>query len=114
LRLKRTDLFAASLIFVGGFLVSLDRFEGKKVIASGGQIVGEVKDAEINPNTWHVTHLQVKLTSAASGKFRFKKRFRTQTVCMPVNLVSTISDVVTIQTSLDELNKNTHIYECAP
>ena len=84
------------------------------VIAAGGHILGEVKGAEINPNTWQVTHLQVKLSNTASDQLRFKKRFRTQTVCMPVNLVSAVGDVITIGSSLDELSKNTQIHECLP
>ena len=54
-------------------MVSLDKFSGMNVIAAGGDILGEVKGAEINPNTWQVTHLQVKLSNTASDQLRFKK-----------------------------------------
>ena len=94
------------------FLVSLDKFSGKSVIAAGGHILGEVKGAEIDPKTWQVTHLQVKLSNNASDLLRFKKRFRTQTVCMPVSLVLAVGDVITIGSTLDELSKNPQISEC--
>lgn len=96
------------------FLVSLEKFEGKNVIAAGGHILGQVKGAEVNPTTWQITHLQVKLSGQASDQLGFKKRFGTQTVCLPVNLISAAGDVITVGSTLDELSKNTQISECLP
>jgi sporulation protein YlmC with PRC-barrel domain len=94
------------------FVVSLDMISGKNVIGQGGDDLGEVKGAEINTNTWNVTHLQIKLSSKASDSLGFKKRFRSSTVCLPVSMVSAVGDVVTINKTLDELSNNQEVTEC--
>jgi len=94
------------------FVVSLDKISGKNVIDQSGDDLGEIKGAEVNTNTWNVTHLQVKLSSKASGSLGFKKRFRSSTVCLPVSMVSAVGDVVTVSKSLDELSNNQEVTEC--
>jgi sporulation protein YlmC with PRC-barrel domain len=94
------------------FLVSVDSLSGKNVIGTGGTVIGEVKGAEVNTSTWAVTHLQVKLTSAASDLLGFKKRFGSSSVCMPVALISAVGDVVTIGTDINELSRNSQITGC--
>lgn len=93
-------------------MVSLDKISGKNVIGQGGDDLGEVKGAEVNTNTWNVTHLQVKLSSKASESMGFKKRFRSSTVCLPVSMVSAVGDVVTVNKTLDELSSNQEVTEC--
>ncbi len=93
-------------------MVSIDKISGKNVIGQGGDDLGEIKGAEINTNTWNVTHLQVKLSSKASDSLGFKKRFRSSTVCLPVSLVSAVGDVVTVNKTLDELSTNQEVTEC--
>jgi sporulation protein YlmC with PRC-barrel domain len=93
-------------------LVRIDELSGKNVIGAGGSILGEIKGAHVNTQTWQVTQLEVKLSSAASEQLGFKKRFRSSTVCLPVSLVSAVGDVVTVGRTLDELSKNPEISEC--
>ncbi len=93
-------------------MVSLDKISGKNVIGQGGDDLGQIKGAEVNTNTWNVTHLQVKLSSKASDSLGFKKRFRSSTVCLPVSLVSAVGDVVTVNKTLDELSTNQEVTEC--
>jgi sporulation protein YlmC with PRC-barrel domain len=92
--------------------VNVDDLSGKNVIGTGGSIVGEVKGAEVNTNTWQITHLRVKLSGQASDSMGLKKRFGSSTVCMPVSMISAIGDVVTITRSLDELSSNPDVSEC--
>jgi sporulation protein YlmC with PRC-barrel domain len=94
------------------FLVSVDALFGKDVIGTGGTVIGEVKGAEVNTTTWQVTHLQVKLTSAASDTLGFKKRFGSSSICMPIGLISAVGDVVTIGTDINELSRNAMITGC--
>jgi sporulation protein YlmC with PRC-barrel domain len=93
-------------------VVSIDKITGKNVIGQGGDDLGEIKGAEVNINTWNVTHLQVKLSSKASESLGFKKRFRSSTVCLPVSMVSAVGDVVTVNKTLDELSNNQEVTEC--
>ncbi len=92
-------------------MVSLDKISGKSVIGQGDDL-GEIKVAEVNTNTWNITHLQVKLSSKASDSLGFKKRFRSSTVCLPVSMVSAVGDVVTVNKTLDELSNNQEVTEC--
>jgi sporulation protein YlmC with PRC-barrel domain len=94
------------------FLVSVDSLSGKNVIGTGGTVIGEVKGAEVDTSTWQVTHLQVKLSSAASDTLGFKKRFGSSSVCLPIGLVSAVGDVVTIGSDLNELSQNALIKGC--
>jgi sporulation protein YlmC with PRC-barrel domain len=93
-------------------LVNLDELSGKDVIGESGAVLGEVKGAEVNINTWRVTHLKVKLSTRASEQLGFKKRFRSSSVCIPVSLVSAVGDVVTVGSTLSELSQNADISEC--
>jgi sporulation protein YlmC with PRC-barrel domain len=92
-------------------LVSADELIGKNVIGSGGIIVGEVKNVEIDDAKWQVTHLQVKLSNQASEDLGFKKRFTSSTVCMPVSLITSVGDVILLGKNLDELSNNPEIYQ---
>lgn len=93
-------------------MVSVDSLSGKNVIGTGGTVIGEVKGAEVNTATWQVTHLQVKLSSAASDTLGFKKRFGSSSVCLPISLVSAVGDVVTIASDVNELSRNALITGC--
>jgi sporulation protein YlmC with PRC-barrel domain len=93
-------------------LVSVDSLSGKNVIGTGGTVIGEVKGAEVNTATWQVTHLRVKLTSAASDTLGFKKRFGSSSICMPIGLISAVGDVVTIASDVNELSQNALISGC--
>jgi sporulation protein YlmC with PRC-barrel domain len=93
-------------------LATVDSLSGKNVIGTGGTVIGEVKGAEVDTSTWQVTHLQVKLSSAASETLGFKKRFGSSSVCLPIALVSAVGDVVTIGSDLTELSQNALIKGC--
>jgi len=93
-------------------LVSVDKLNGKKVICAKAYTLGEVKGAEVNTDDWRLTHLHVKLTDQAATELGFKKRFRSSTVCIPVNLIAAVGDVITINKSREELSKTVEITEC--
>ncbi len=94
------------------FVVSLDKISGKEVIGQGGDDLGQVKGAEVNTNSWAVTHLQVKLSNKASESLGFKKRFSSSTICLPVSMIDAVGDVITITKTLDELSNNQEVTEC--
>jgi sporulation protein YlmC with PRC-barrel domain len=92
--------------------VSFEKLSGKYIICAGGFDLGEINGIEINADTWQVSHLQVKLSKAASEDLGFKKRFRSSIVCVPISLVANIGDNVLLNKSLDELTKHPEIHEC--
>ncbi len=93
-------------------MISFDSLLGKQVIGTDGYIMGEVKGAGIDTNTWQVPHLYVKLTDNAADELGFKKRFRSSTVCIPTKMVQAIGDVVTMAPPLKELAESKEISEC--
>ena len=82
-----------------------------KVITANAYIFGEVKGAEVDVDSWRITHLHVKLTDKAATDLGFKKKFRSSTVCMPITHINEVGEVVTIDKSLEELSKLVEVVE---
>ena len=93
-------------------MVAVDKLKEMKVIGGKAYALGEVSGVEVDIEEWKVTHLRVKLTDEAATELGFKKRFRSSIVCMPVNLVTAVGDVVTIDKSIQELKSSINIVEC--
>ena len=82
-----------------------------KVITANAYIFGEVKGAEVDVDSWRITHLHVKLTDKAATDLGFKKKFRSSTVCMPITHINEVGEVVTIDKSLEELSRIVEVVE---
>ncbi len=82
-----------------------------KVITAKAYIFGEVKGAEVDVDSWRITHLHVKLTDKAATDLGFKKKFRSSTVCMPITHINEVGEVVTIDKSLEELSSLVEVVE---
>jgi sporulation protein YlmC with PRC-barrel domain len=95
-------------------LVSANELSGKKVVSLKGDEIGEVKDVDFDISKWQVTHLQMKLSSKAAVSLGYKKTIGSYTVCMPVEIISSVGDVVTINKTLLELAEGADIKECSP
>lgn len=91
-------------------LTTFEALLGKKVIGTGGYIIGNIKGANID-ETWRVTQLYVKLTDTAAQELGFKKRFRSSTVCIPTKMVQAVGDVVTMAPPLKELQESNEVTE---
>lgn len=92
-------------------LINFETLLGKKVIGTGGYILGEVKGASIDTKTWQIVQLHVKLTDNAAEELGFKKRFRSSTVSMPIKMVQAVGDVVNVSPSLKEMTESNEITE---
>jgi sporulation protein YlmC with PRC-barrel domain len=85
-------------------LVTFSRLIGKTVIAANAYSLGEVHGADVDTEKWSVTHLHVGLTDEATRELGFKKPFLgSVVVCLPVNSVQAIGDVITLNKSIQEL-----------
>jgi sporulation protein YlmC with PRC-barrel domain len=93
-------------------LVSADELSGKKVVSVKGDEIGEVRDVEFDIHNWHVTHLQMKLSNRAAVSLGYKKTIGSYSVCMPIELVSSVGDVVTINKTLLDIAAGMDIKEC--
>ncbi len=77
---------------------------GKKVITSEAQVLGEVEGAEIEIGEWKATHLYVSLTKESTEKFNFKKPLLgSVTVCIPVTAIKAVGDVITLDQNIEDL-----------
>jgi sporulation protein YlmC with PRC-barrel domain len=80
------------------------KLNGKKVITSKAEVLGEVEGVEIDVSDWSVTHIQISLLKQNIEKFNYKKPlFGSVSVCVPVTLITAISDVVSISESIEDL-----------
>ena len=97
------------------FLVSANDLTGKKVVGSNGDAIGEVKDVEFDMRTWKIHNLLLKLSEKAASELGYKKTTGSlgalsvtrgsKSVFMPVELISSISDVITVNKSLLEITE---------
>ncbi len=92
-------------------MISFETLLGKKVIGTGGYILGDVKGASIDEKTWNIATLHVKLADTAAEELGFKKRFRSSKVNMPIRMVQAVGDVVSVSPSLKELSESNEITE---
>ena len=86
------------------------RINGTTVITANAYVLGEVDGAEVNPDEWKVTHLDVNLTKEATEELGFKKPFLgSLKVCLPVTIIKEFGDVITLKVPLQELK---NLKEC--
>lgn len=79
---------------------------GKRVITSDGQVLGEVEDTEINVEDWTITHVHVSLTKEISDQFHFEKPFLgSVTVCLPVSAIEAVGEVIVLEKTLEDLKE---------
>jgi sporulation protein YlmC with PRC-barrel domain len=93
-------------------VISFKNIIGLNVLTSESISLGEVKGALVDTEKWNVKYLHVKVNDEAATRLGFKKRFRSSTVCVPVSMVVTVGDFVTIGRSLNELSESQEITEC--
>lgn len=77
-------------------MVEVSELNGMKVITADAFEVGEVSGAEMGKD-WKVTHLHVNLSKKAAEELGFKRPLLGHvTICLPVDLVKGIGDVITL------------------
>ena len=91
-------------------MVKVSNLNGKKVITTDAFEFGEVSGVEMDPGRWKITHMHVSLTKEATNELGFKKPLLGHiTICLPVNLIKGLGDVITLRKKREEL---TGIPEC--
>lgn len=84
-------------------MVEVSRLNGKKVITIDAFNVGEVSEAVMN-DSWQITHIHVNLTKEATKELGFKKPVLGHiTICLPVDHVTGVADVLTLNKTREEL-----------
>ena len=86
------------------FLLKADYLNGKQVITSEAEVLGEIEGVELDISTWTVTHLYINLLKSNVEKFNYKKPlFGSVSVCLPINTIKAVGDVISLKESIDDL-----------
>jgi sporulation protein YlmC with PRC-barrel domain len=79
---------------------------GKKVITSEAQVLGEVEGVEIDIDEWKVNGFHINLEKEIIGKLNFKKPlFGSVVVLLPVATVKVVGDVIALNKTIEELRR---------
>lgn len=86
-------------------MVEISRLFWKKVYSTDGFLLGETESADLDESTWQITSFYVSLTDQATSLLGMKRPFMGKVmVCLPVSLISSMSDTVMLNKSKVELN----------
>lgn len=84
-------------------MVKVSEINGKKVITTDAFNVGKVSGAEMD-DQWKITHVHVDLSKDATNELGFKKPVLGHvTICLPVNLIQGLGDVITLSKAREGL-----------
>ena len=90
-------------------MTEITSLKGKMVITKDAFNVGEITEADMDKN-WKITHVQIKLTKEATKELELKKPYLGHvTICLPVEYVRSIGDVISLNKNRNELKE---IPEC--
>ena len=88
------------------------QLEGREVIDTQAQILGEVCGIEIDVSTWKVTHICVALSKGSIETLGYKKPFLGKVdVHLPVEAVKMVKDVVTLNKSITEIKNSVELHK---
>jgi sporulation protein YlmC with PRC-barrel domain len=82
-----------------------EELSGREVIGSDGTSIGKVEGVAIDPNTWRVTSLQVKLHGNIAEQFEVKKRLVSTSIQVSVEHIQMVSDTVLLRSPVADLFK---------
>lgn len=84
----------------------LEGMRGLTVIGSGGRLLGELVDLEIDDTTLQVVGLILKVESAAVEGLGLTKPFWSRAyVMIPAGYVGAVTDVILLKASLDQIGE---------
>lgn len=90
--------------------MKISKLNGMNVITADAYTLGEAAGAHAEINRWTITHVDVDLTKEAAEELGFKKPLLgALTVCLPVNAVKKVGDVITLNKSMADLK---NLKEC--
>jgi sporulation protein YlmC with PRC-barrel domain len=85
-------------------LVELGELNWKKVVTSDGVLIGQMEGGRVDTKTWQITHVNIGLNDEALKEFDLKKPFLGRIlICLPIDMVKSVDDVVRLKQSLQEL-----------
>ncbi len=90
-------------------MIGIENVIGKTVITTIGHHIGEVYNVEIDPFSWQITHLQVKLSSTTYKELGLKSRLHRHSMKIPTKLIDNIGVIIKLSQTITELASNLEI-----
>lgn len=87
-------------------MLHINNLLGKTVVSAIDTYVGEVYDIAIDPSTWTVTALQIKLSDKAIETLGLKKVLRRKSVRIPTTVVANVGIIIKLTQSLVDLKQH--------
>jgi len=85
-------------------MVTAVKLVGLDVVTSDAFVLGQIDGTNVDTNNWKVTHLDIELTDDAARELAFKKPFLGSVkICLPIDFVSKVGDVVTLKTIMADV-----------
>jgi sporulation protein YlmC with PRC-barrel domain len=80
------------------------KVKGKTVMGAKGHTVGEVEAIDLEPNSWHVTGLQVRLTKDAATELGLNKTFLSKAIIsIPTKIISSVGNMIILNERIHDL-----------
>ncbi len=85
----------------GSSAKSTQRFDGgirgRKVISADGHLIGEIADLLVDPATWRVESVQLKLNKAIADALGVHRgKFHAGTIELPVEMIQSVGETVVL------------------
>ena len=95
-------------------MMSLGKLSWKKAVTADGFTIGQIEGGDVDSNSWRVTHLHIGLNDEALKEFGLKKPYLGRVlICLPVQYIKSVGEVVTFNKSLRELKETKECQEFA-
>ena len=86
------------------FLVNAATLNGKKVVTSDDNLLGEIEGIEVDTENWTITHLRVILTKQSAEELNPEKPILWDVVLtLPVKLIKAFGETVNLGASFSEI-----------
>jgi len=88
-------------------MVEFAELNWKRVLTSDGIEIGHLEGGKVDTKTWRVTHVNIGLNDHALTEFGLKKPFLGRIlICLPIDMIKSVNDTVTLKQSLEELKES--------
>jgi sporulation protein YlmC with PRC-barrel domain len=85
-------------------MVEIGRLFWKRVVTADDFAIGEIESAELDMHTWQVASLYVSLNDEATKRMGFERPYFGKVfVCLPVDTVKEVGDIVSLNKTFAEL-----------
>lgn len=94
------------------YTITIGELSWKKVVTSDGIEIGQLQGGEISQQNWKITHFHIGLNDDTTKKLGLSKPYMGRIlICLPVSYIQSVTDVVTLNKSFEELKTSKECQE---